>query len=1034
MIFGSMTSLTNFISHEIEDKTDESIALPNGSVDAVLPKKHSNGYLVSEKPASKLPADDVEKSSVPDDTIIPFPLLPGENVVQRMFCTEASVILTNYRLFASLPDTFHNIPVRTIEYVEMRELTVVHVYCKYGKVVRLCLDSPADCADLWRHITSLEAAHLKSEDFFAFKYLSTLKCNDLGGTFSAERSECEAALYVKDIKRMGFNTTKIWRTTEINSKFEVCKTYPKFHIVPSSITDDDIKEVAQFRSMRRFPSVVWRSKINGCVIARCSQPEVGWFGWRCEKDEQLLNAIAQAAQESKLDCVDSLSAQEMKAQSFLLVDARSYATAVANRAKGGGCECQEYYPTCDIQFMGLVNIHAIRKSFQSVRTLSVYGPDQSNWYSSLEKTGWLHYLSALLRSSLVIVNAIHEEKRSAIVHCSDGWDRTTQLVSLAELLLDPFYRTIQGFCILIEREWLEFGHKFADRCGHSADKNINESSPVFYQWLDAVYQIMKQFPSAFEFNESFLLKLVHHTYTCLFGTFLCNSIRERHQLKVKINTACIWNFLMSGRKDFVNYLYVPSDEVLYPSSHLRNMQFWENVFISDKQCSFPQSRSESTKSADLTDSGNFTHNSASSNGGLKICQTKISDESSTLLTSYAEELANAVTLIDNAANHEGTIAGHSTDNDIEINHEKNSSIELNANMNNLVMNEAGKALASHCNNISNLSTSSDPHSLIELKEFKDYRQQSLPCVETEPTDDDANSTLSDNSNEKSKMTDSIKTLTGELCRTPSFDDTCLPRKVFQEPEVDPGQILMDHRTQGMRKAYSTPDSLRAQRLIRTKSVPDIVSASLFPDGDISNKYPSLERNKVIVNKNLNRDLSKYIDCDGLTKFQDLVDFKLQHLEERHCHEVAKLQKRVYLERQARLELQKQLQRLSAKDSVEYSPVTFSDASHEDLLSYTGSTSGGRSSVSSLSNEEGWEQVQYDDVTPTRWVPDHISSNCSSCGQQFSVMLRRHHCRKCGAVFCDSCSSHQIAVPDEHFYDPVRVCKTCYESIAAHKTI
>ena len=57
----------------------------------------------------------------------------------------------------------------------------------------------------------------------------------------------------------------------------------------------------------------------------------------------------------------------------------------------------------------------------------------------------------------------------------------------------------------MEREWLEFGHKFADRCGHSPDKNINEISPVFYQWVDAVHQIMKQFPSAFQFNESFLV-------------------------------------------------------------------------------------------------------------------------------------------------------------------------------------------------------------------------------------------------------------------------------------------------------------------------------------------------------------------------------------------------------------------------------------------------------------------------------------------------------------------------------------------------
>lgn len=46
--------------------------------------------------------------------------------------------------------------------------------------------------------------------------------------------------------------------------------------------------------MRRLPAVVWRHRGNGAVIARSSQPEVGWLGWRSSEDERLLAALGSA--------------------------------------------------------------------------------------------------------------------------------------------------------------------------------------------------------------------------------------------------------------------------------------------------------------------------------------------------------------------------------------------------------------------------------------------------------------------------------------------------------------------------------------------------------------------------------------------------------------------------------------------------------------------------------------------------------------------------------------------------------------------
>ncbi len=115
----------------------------------------------------------------------------------------------------------------------------------------------------------------------------------------------------------------------------------------------------------------------------------------------------------------------------------------------------------------------------------------------------------------------------ASVHCSDGWDRTAQLAGLAQVMLDPFYRTIEGLFVLIQKEWTTFGHQFEHRCGKTTNK---ETSPVFLQFLDALYQLIEQFPSEFEYSSSMLGLLAHLCYSGLFITFMGNCERERTNL------------------------------------------------------------------------------------------------------------------------------------------------------------------------------------------------------------------------------------------------------------------------------------------------------------------------------------------------------------------------------------------------------------------------------------------------------------------------------------------------------------------------
>ncbi len=131
----------------------------------------------------------------------------------------------------------------------------------------------------------------------------------------------------------------------------------------------------------------------------------------------------------------------------------------------------------------------------------------NSWLTLLDNSKWLSNIACLIKSALIVVNAVDIEERPVLVHCSDGWDRTPQIVALAELMLDPYYRTIEGFQVLVEREWVSFGHKFADRCGQGqSGDDPNERCPVFLQWIDCVHQLVQQFPCSFEFNLHYLVR------------------------------------------------------------------------------------------------------------------------------------------------------------------------------------------------------------------------------------------------------------------------------------------------------------------------------------------------------------------------------------------------------------------------------------------------------------------------------------------------------------------------------------------------
>lgn len=156
------------------------------------------------------------------------------------------------------------------------------------------------------------------------------------------------------------------------------------------------------------------------------------------------------------------------------------------------------------------------------------------------------------------------ERVNVLVHCSDGWDRTSQISSIAELLMDPFYRTFHGFQVLISKEWLSFGHRFKDRYQPGG-------SPIFIQFLDAVHQLIKQFPKEFQFTVDYLLFLADALYSGLYGTFMFNN--EKASEEYRHHTLSVWR---EERPEFINKDYKQiHTEILPIQTQVPNLVLWE---------------------------------------------------------------------------------------------------------------------------------------------------------------------------------------------------------------------------------------------------------------------------------------------------------------------------------------------------------------------------------------------------------------------------------------------------------------------------
>lgn len=287
--------------------------------------------------------------------------------------------------------------------------------------------------------------------------------------------------------------------------------------------------------------------------------------------------------------------------------------AVETDHKGGGIKVVDVSKCC-------ASIRDLQQSFLKLKSLCVLDTTKSfwsidpHWLSSLDNTRWLAHVNSSLTAALDVAQTVCDDGRPVIIKETSGRDLVFVVATLAQLILDSHYRTIRGFQSLLQRMWVLGGHPFTLRCGHiktrtkemEKEEKESQESPVFLHFLDCVFQLMNQFPSAFEFSETYLLGLFDALLSCMFDTFLLDSEHQRHnlsqsELEGKPMTS-LWEFMTDHLSDsntasvFTNPLYEfvssvvrseitangtspQDDSYLKVNTIAAAMKFWSGFFL-----------------------------------------------------------------------------------------------------------------------------------------------------------------------------------------------------------------------------------------------------------------------------------------------------------------------------------------------------------------------------------------------------------------------------------------------------------------------
>ncbi|XP_074412023.1 myotubularin-related protein 9-like isoform X2 [Zonotrichia albicollis] len=454
--------------------------------------------------------------------------------------------------------------IRNVDAVEKRvcgSSGTITLRCKDLQVLQLEIPGMEQCLNI---ASSIEALSSVDSVMMLYPFFYRPPSLQLQQGWHLRVPECH-------FQRVASQTSR-WRLSTVNGDFSACPSYPPAVMVPAAVPDDTVARAARFRQGGRFPVLSYFHPKNGTALLRSSQPLTGPNRRRSREDEQLLGAILAGA-----------GAGAGAGRGFVL-DTRSAQAAKQARISGGGTEPKSAYPGWRRLHRALDRGRVLQDSFSRLVELCADPTvTMERWLCRLDSSRWLSHVKAALSTACLAAQCLDREGCTVLVHGAEGTDTTLLVTALAQLILDPACRTLQGFQGLLEREWIQAGHPFQLRCARSASSHARgkQEAPVFLLFLDCVWQLSRQFPLSLEFGEKLLLTLFDNAYASAYGTFLCNNEKERSLCKVKESTHSLWAWLEQPEEKhkYLNPLYSHNPLVIWPSVEPQSIQLWQGFFL-----------------------------------------------------------------------------------------------------------------------------------------------------------------------------------------------------------------------------------------------------------------------------------------------------------------------------------------------------------------------------------------------------------------------------------------------------------------------